>query len=182
MKYSLILLVQPLKDQIICVENYSTLEEAQQNLERLAVDYIRQHQGTDQATQCLRPESDPNKVLNDLSFPHGMFLIKGENKYHLYDKKIKLESTWLMSTSQSVSLESLGYFSILEVDLKVPIPVPPPPPPFKGDLAIKAVYLDELIQKLEMENFGLKKVPLPVLEDDDISSSSEEEDPEEVFD
>lgn len=75
--------------QIKPLANYKTKEESQFQFESIILNYIKELQGQQQADICKQYNKTPEIILSDTNLKEGNYLVKSDEKIHLYEKKIK---------------------------------------------------------------------------------------------
>jgi hypothetical protein len=113
MKYYFICL-QGTSDNITIVDKYPTKEDAINNLEKQAIDYVKEMQGKQQANICQQNKS-LDKIAADQSLKEGLYIITSGEVVQLYQKT----NTTIPGTlwnSKIMKMDKIGTFSITEFD------------------------------------------------------------------
>lgn len=115
-------------NQIICKMSYKSMDLALDYIDRVALDYIRETQGTNQLLVCQKYDN-PNNILSDPTLKPGYYLIKNKSheKIYLFEKKSHLIPGYIWNSTE-LKLEKTGEFGItpifIDIDLIEPIPLP----------------------------------------------------------
>jgi len=114
MKYYLICFIDHYKDDVISVkDSYKTKEDAFNSLERVALEYVKEFQGKQQADKC-KTEKTPEQMLVDSTFKEGMYIRKLEDKIYLYEKVNVLIPSKFLWNSYELKVNKIGLFNVSE--------------------------------------------------------------------
>lgn len=143
---------------------YTTQEDAQNDLLPNALEYVRSEQGKQQADIALQNAKSTNELLIDESFKEGLYIKQEDNTIAVYNKfkEVIPGAIW---NSYQLKINKVGIFGVSEIELNVSIPIPPPTISFvqqskRRTVSVPTVcYLEELKQRLSNnKNFGLRQV------------------------
>jgi len=177
---------------------YSNKVDANNNLEKCALDYIKEMQGLQQSKICKPGDNKtPDQVFKDISFKEGMYIFTiNETKIALYEKINVIAPGTLWGKSQTLQMNKIGEFGITEFSfdncfcengskLKThsnQVPVPPKLPVIKNSQNMN-MMIQELKDKLQEGNgqFKLKsqkvkdELKLIIINDKDIDIDNTKE-------
>lgn len=113
MRFGIICFLDHKKNDSIIIKNmYKTKEDAFNNLERVAIEYIKELQGKQQAEVC-KQDKTPEKLLADVSIKEGMYIKKVEEHILLYEKTTVIIPGKIWN-SNSLQVNKIGQFSVTE--------------------------------------------------------------------
>src|SRR5690349_11367577 len=86
MKYHIIYFLDA-QNNVSLKEDYKTLNDAINSLEKVATEHIREQQGKQQVQLCRQYDKTSAQLLADPTIREGLYLIKDGTCIHLYEKK-----------------------------------------------------------------------------------------------
>lgn len=101
-------------DKVTIKEEYMTKEDAENNLETVAVGYVREEQGKQQADVCKQYDKTPDDILKNTSLKEGMYIIKTGDKYTLYEKTSIAIPGRVWGSTHGLKVNKLGMFYYTE--------------------------------------------------------------------
>lgn len=171
MRYYIIYFLDYKKNNAISIKDmYLAKEDAYNNLERVAIDYIRDLQGKQQAEIC-KQDKTPEQLLVDKTIKEGMYIKKQDELITVYEK-ITIVLPGRIWNSNDLQVNKIGQISVTEynfddimfkcdcnfkIERKQSIEVPLI---LNNKTTIRPAYnyLDELKMKLESGMIKLKPV------------------------
>lgn len=115
MKYYIICFLDYTKDDLIQVKNlYHTKEDAINNTERVAIEYIKEMQGKQQADIC-KQEKTIDEILNNNKLKEGMYIIKSNNNVILYEK-VNITLPGRLWSSLQMEMNKIGLFTVSDLN------------------------------------------------------------------
>lgn len=99
-------------DQVIIKNQYFTKEDAQNDLERVAIEHVREYQGKQQADVC-KQDKNADQLLADLTLKEGMYIRKMDDSIVLHEK-INLVLPGRLWNSSELKVNKIGLFNITE--------------------------------------------------------------------
>lgn len=138
--------------------NYSSKYEAINNMENIAIDYIRELQGKQQVDVCKQYDKNIQQLKIDTKIKEGLYLMKEGELIVLYEKSNTLipGTFW---NNYEMNLIKIGFFGLTEYYIEQVSSTEKPKPP-KPIQTIKTVdFVSELKKRFNngQENFGLRK-------------------------
>jgi len=105
-------------DKVILKESHSTTQDAQCNLEFVALDHIKKYQGEQQVLICKQYEKSPDQILNDSILKEGMYVRRENDKLVLYEKVNELipGTFW---NSYILKVNKIGIFDIASYEIEL---------------------------------------------------------------
>lgn len=171
MRYYIIYFLDYKKNNAIIIKDmYLSKEDAYNNLERVAIDYIKDLQGKQQAEIC-KQDKTPDQLLVDTTIKEGLYIKKQDEMITLYEKKTIVLPGRIWNTND-LQVNKIGQISVTEynfddimfkcgcnfkIERKQSIEVPVI---LNNKTTIRPAYnyLDELKNKLESGMIKLKPV------------------------
>lgn len=104
-------------DLLISVPNttlkssYDCTESALDDLELIALNYIREQEGIKQSSIALQNNKDINQILADDTLKEGLYLKRVENSVLVYQKQ-KIILTGKLWNSYEMKIDKIGVFGI----------------------------------------------------------------------
>lgn len=92
---------------------YREKEEALNNLERIAIDYVKELQGKQQAEKC-KTDKTPEELLVDVTCKEGLYITTVNNTVILYEKTNNILPGRLFGYSSDLKVNKIGLFTISE--------------------------------------------------------------------
>ena len=117
MKYYLVCFVDYKKnDNIIIKDSYLAKIDAEKRLESVALEYVKEYQGKQQAEKC-QLDLTPDQILSDVTLKEGLYIRKVDETVVLYEKvNVVLEGAiW---NSYDVKVNKIGLFTISEYNFE----------------------------------------------------------------
>lgn len=171
MRYYIIYFLDYKKNHTITIKDmFLAKEDAYNNLEHVAIDYIKELQGKQQAEIC-KQDKTPEQLLADKTIKEGMYIKKQDEMIIMYEK-ITVVLPGRIWNSNDLQVNKIGQFSVTEynfddilfkcncnikIERKQSIEVPLV---INNKTTIRPAYnyLDELKQKLNSGMIKLKPV------------------------
>jgi len=155
MRYYIIYFLDYKKNNVITIkEMYLAKEDAYNNLERVAIDYIRDLQGKQQAEIC-KQDKTPEQLLVDKTIKEGIYFKKQDEQITIYEK-ITIVLPGRVWNSNDLKVNKIGQFNVTEYNI--------------GDieqLKVTILEKDKEIQQLKERNFDdIEQLKLTILEKD----------------
>lgn len=101
------------KNDIVAIKDmYITKEDAFNNVERVAMEYIKEFQGKQQAEIC-KQDKTPDQLLADTTIKEGMYIRKVNDVITIYEKITFVFTGWLKN-SKSLQVNKIGQMSVTE--------------------------------------------------------------------
>lgn len=150
------------KKKIDLIQTYEIEDLAIQNIEKHALEYIKNQQGIQQSNIALQKNKKENDIIEDDNFKEGYYLLSFENGLKLFEKK-KLVSKGYFYTNFDYKIELIGLFMISTLNLdsqqEEEIAIDESNNNLVKETKImKLHFLEELNKRLtkSINNFGLK--------------------------
>ena len=99
-------------DAITLKDSYQCRDDALKNVERNAIEYIKELQGKQQADIC-KQEKTPEKILSDTSLKERLYIRK-ENECIILYEKLTVVIPGTVWNSSSLKIKKIGKFYITE--------------------------------------------------------------------
>ena len=113
MKYYIIYFIDHKNcDNVIIKELYRSKEDAVLNVEKVAIEYIRNLQGKQQADICKQQKS-PQDILNDVNLKEGFYILVDNSVVTLYEK-ISGVIPGKIWNSYELQINKIGLFNYTE--------------------------------------------------------------------
>jgi len=95
---------------------YHSKENAINNLEKHALEFIRELEGSKQASVAFQNEKTPDQITSDVSLKEGLYLKKENEFIIVYEKNnITINGWW---NSYEKKTEKIGVFGIMSFDVE----------------------------------------------------------------
>lgn len=117
MKYYLIYFLDYKKNDSITIKenHYLTKEDATNNVERIALEYVKEMQGKQQADICKQTKS-LDEICNSIDIKNGMYIFKSNDNVILYEKTNLILEGKIWNSQTSV-MDKLGMFSVTDIEI-----------------------------------------------------------------
>ena len=113
MKYYLVYLLNYKEnDSVTLKDSYQAEIDATNSLERIAIEYIKELQGKQQADIC-KQEKLPKEILKDQTLKEGLYIIKEGDAVILYEK-VTVVAEGTLWNSNSLKVNKVGKFYVTE--------------------------------------------------------------------
>ncbi len=113
MSHHIIYFLDHKKDNSITIaDSYKSLTDAQINLEKSAIDYIKKLEGEKQANIC-KQDKTPEQITADSTLREGLYIRKQDNTFILYEKFTKIIPGYLRNGSELLTTP-IGSFGITQ--------------------------------------------------------------------
>lgn len=99
------------KDDMVIKACFKDEHEAIGNLVTVALEYIRELEGTKQAEIALQSNKTEYQIANDISLKEGLYLKEVNNVMYLYEKKRAVLPGWVFDT-YGTEFNKIGQFGI----------------------------------------------------------------------
>ncbi len=136
---------------------YDDEKKAQSMLDSIALEYVKNEQGKQQADIAFQPTKTVAEIQSDSTLKEGLYL-KVENQTVVVYEKINVKLPGYLYSSYETKMNKLGKFDVTDIDLDIPkdctISVKVP------RIDRSYTYIDELKQRLSQvhNKFGLKNI------------------------
>ncbi|QKF94432.1 hypothetical protein QKU48_gp0974 [Fadolivirus algeromassiliense] len=170
-------------DQVTLKHQYFTPEDAQNDLERIAIEYIKEYQGKQQTVIC-KQDKTPEQILADNTLREGMYIRKTDNAVLLYEKATVTIPGTIWGTTTQLQVNKIGLFKVTEFVFddsmvtrctcnsqnKQPVPRKLSKP--ATSLDTQKSYIQELQSLIKKGEFKLRSASIP-RKSDKISKSND---------
>lgn len=120
MKYFLVYFLDYKNQEEVSIkQQYKTKEDAENSLEQVAVDFIKELQGRQQAEICKQYEKSVENIQNDSKLGKGLYIKKENKNITLYEKEEVSMSGYLYGLYNTTAVNKLGSYGVTEVNLDV---------------------------------------------------------------
>src|SRR3972149_7695119 len=114
MRYYLIYFLDYKKNDLVNIKDvYITKEDAINNLERIAIEYVKELQGKQQADIC-KQDTTPEQLLADKAMKEGLYIRKTDDYIVLYSKTTIIIPGTIWGNSNKLQVQKVGQFNITE--------------------------------------------------------------------
>lgn len=100
------------KDLISIKDQYLNKNDAINNLERIAIEFIKECEGKHQANKC-KVDKDPTSFVSDMAYKEGMYIRCMDETIVVYEK-VSTMSNGIMWNSRETKVNKIGLFTISE--------------------------------------------------------------------
>lgn len=113
MRYHIIYFLDYKKnDSVTIKEMYMSKDDAFNNIEKVAIDYIKELQGKQQADIC-KQDKTPEQLLADISTKEGMYIRKYDDHVIIYEKTTVVVPGTLWN-SNTLQVNKIAQISVME--------------------------------------------------------------------
>ena len=139
---------------------YDDEKIALSKIDSIALEYVKNEQGKQQADIAIQPTKSVIEIQNDTTLKEGLYL-KKEGDIMIVYEKTKVALTGYIYSSYEIRMNKIGKFDVTDIDLDIP-----------QNCTIKTkqvspcerncTYMDELKLRLQQSDnkFGLKNVKM----------------------
>jgi hypothetical protein len=99
-------------DLITIRETYKNKNDAIINIEKIALDYIKNIEGEKQLQIC-KQDKTPDQIVNDINLRNGLYIIKHNNIVTLYEKTTQIIQGTIWNGYKN-GIEKIGIFGMIE--------------------------------------------------------------------
>lgn len=103
-------------DNIIVKKSFKNKKNATEEIEKIALEFIKDQQGSQQLEKCKQYEKTSDEIQQDVNLSDGLYLIKSGDDFVVLNKKKNVDSGILWN-STTVILNKIGVFKTTEFDL-----------------------------------------------------------------
>ena len=118
MKFYCIYYYNILSHQFKLKKLYNNIVKAQEDLKNIALDYVRDEQGNQQALIAFQDGKDINDIANDAELKAGFYLRIENDVVSLYEKT-KIVNTGFLWNSEIFFMQKLAIFNVSDLDLEI---------------------------------------------------------------
>ena len=113
MRYHLIYFIDYKKNDVVSIKDqYSDKNDANKNIERIAIEYVKEMQGKQQAEIC-KQDKTPEQIQLDATLKEGMYIKKSDDSIILYEK-ITVVQPGFVFNSNIMKVNKIGLFGLNE--------------------------------------------------------------------
>jgi hypothetical protein len=117
MKLYVIVFIDCVKDGfVVTKDHYETLEEARDNMERCALEYVRFDGGERQTKITFQNDKTLDGIKNDYTLGPGLYLKNMEHTIHVYEKSSS--DTGIVLSNITCSLQKKCVISVTSLDIE----------------------------------------------------------------
>jgi hypothetical protein len=114
MTHTLIYFLDNQQNDLITIRGtYINKSDAQDNLEKSALDHVKQVEGERQMVICKQDGKTLDQIADDLSLKNGLYIVCGINNVILYEKSTKVIPGNIWNGLKNV-VDKVGVFGLIE--------------------------------------------------------------------
>jgi len=169
MKYYLLYFLDYKNKYSISIKaDYQARDDALINLEKVALEYVKDQQGKQQMEICKRYDDNVQQILTNPNIKEGLYLKKRDDMVVLYEK-VNVVVTGTLWNSMEMQVNEIGLFGITDYNLELLVKCSCNVAKTPVSNSIKPVsgytFLDQLKERLleSDNNYGLRSIRQPIV-------------------